>query len=64
MPVMDGLTLLDRAAKLKPRLKLLAMTGSLSDEVEQRLQDSTFPCELIRKPFTPDMLQDIVRHTL
>jgi PAS domain S-box-containing protein len=64
MPVMDGLTLLDRAAKLRPALKRVAMTGSLSADVEQRLQEGMFPCELIRKPFTPDLLQDVVRHTL
>ena len=64
MPNMDGLTLLDRASKLRPTLKRVAMTGSLSAEVEQRLHEGVFPCELIRKPFTPDLLQDVVRHTL
>ncbi|MBI4342878.1 MAG: response regulator [Candidatus Omnitrophica bacterium] len=64
MPEVDGFALIEEAAKLRPDLKLLAMTGSLTVEFEQRLSASTFPCALIRKPFTPLMLEEAVRRAL
>ncbi len=62
MPNMDGLTLLDHAAKRRPDMKLLAMTGSLTLDIEHRLNAVKLDRELIRKPFTPVMLQDALRH--
>jgi DNA-binding NtrC family response regulator len=62
MPNMDGLTLLEHVAKRRPEMKRLAMTGSLTLEIERRLTETKLDRELIRKPFTPVMLQEAMRH--
>ena len=62
MPLMDGVTLLGEATKLRPSLHILAMTGSV--DTEERLRRAAFTCELLRKPFTPTMLEDAIKQAL
>jgi PAS domain S-box-containing protein len=64
MPNMDGAALLEEATKLQPALKLLAMTGSLSSELELRLRSVSLSAEVIRKPFAAPTLLEIVNRCL
>jgi len=64
MPGMDGFALLEEASRVRPSLHVLAMTGSLTPETESRLQGARFGSELLRKPFTPAMLEDAVVRAL
>ena len=48
MPAMDGFALSEQAVRLRPSLKVLLMTGSLTGELEERAR--AYP--IIRKPFT------------
>ena len=64
MPVMDGFALLEEASRLRPSLHMLAMTGSLTPETETRLLHSKAGSELLRKPFTPSMLEEAVVRAL
>ncbi len=64
MPEMDGFALVQAAAKVRPDLKVVAMSGFLEDELEQRLRVSGLPCEVIRKPFSGQALQEMVSRCL
>ena len=62
MPLMDGLELIERAATLRPQLKVVAMSGFLTAEMEQRLHQAPLACQVLRKPFTPAALQSSIDH--
>lgn len=62
MPLMDGLELIERAATLRPQLKVVAMSGFLTAEMEQRLHRAPLACQVLRKPFTPAALQSSINH--
>jgi PAS domain S-box-containing protein len=64
MPNMDGVTLLKRVVKLRHAPKLLAMTGSISREMEQRLQTVPLTAEVLRKPFTAPMIMAVIDRCL
>jgi len=64
MPELDGFALIEQALKRRPTLKTLAMSGLLTDEMEQRLRSPAFHSEVIRKPFTAPQLQDAVGRCL
>ena len=64
MPNMDGVSLLQEVVKLNPHLKLLAMTGSLSIEMEQRLLSIPLGAQVIRKPFNAPTLLEAVNRCL
>jgi CheY-like chemotaxis protein len=56
MPQMDGLALIDQAVKIQPGLKVLAMSGSLTGDMEQRLCAAGVCRQVIRKPFSGEQL--------
>ncbi len=60
MPDMDGFELIDRAAKVRPGIKVLAMSGFLTNEMEQRLRAAPLGCQVVRKPFSAAVLQAMV----
>jgi len=61
MPEMDGFALLDEVAKRYPALPLAVMSGSLTPEVEHRLETAPYHhCPVLRKPFTALLLQETV----
>jgi len=64
MPEMDGFALIEQALKRRPNLKILAMSGMLTDEMEQRLRAPAFRSEVIRKPFSAPQLQDVISRCL
>jgi PAS domain S-box-containing protein len=62
MPNMDGVTLLKEVAKLAHAPHVLAMTGSVTREMEQRLQTVPLSGPVIHKPFTaPTLLDEVGR---
>ena len=61
MPDMDGFILSHEARRARPKIKVLLMTGSLTSDVEERLQASHLECEVIRKPFTANTLQKAIQ---
>jgi CheY-like chemotaxis protein len=60
MPEMDGITLLDEAGKLRPGVRMVAMSGSLTDEMERRLLQTSPGCQILRKPFDAGTLQKVL----
>jgi CheY-like chemotaxis protein len=64
MPGMDGLSLMQEAIKTNPALRLVAMTGHMTDEVTQKLKRSGLKHEFVRKPFTPLQLQEAITRIL
>ena len=64
MPNMDGVTLLKEVAKLPGAPSVLAMTGSVTREMEQRLQTVLLSGPVIHKPFTASMLLEEVGRCL
>ncbi len=65
MPEMDGFELLGEVGKLRHRLAgVLAMTGSITIEAEQRLHALPQPAPLLRKPFTAPALLAAVSQCL
>jgi len=64
MPEMDGFALIEQAKKLKPNLLVVAMTGFLTREMEQRLISGNGVFEVIRKPFTPPTVRVVVDRCL
>lgn len=60
MPGMDGFALLEEALKRQPGLRVIAMTGSLTTDMDQRLRACGVSCPLLRKPFNPDMLEQAI----
>ena len=62
MPNMDGVTLLKEVAKLAGAPSVLAMTGSVTREMEQQLQAVLLSGPVIHKPFTaPTLLEEVGR---
>jgi len=62
MPNMDGIALLQTVASRHPAVKRMAMTGSLTNDLEQRLLSVSLHTGLIRKPFTaPGLLEQVDR---
>ena len=62
MPNMDGVTLLKEVGKLRSAPLLLAMTGSVTREIEQRLHTVPLNGPVIHKPFTaPALLEEVGR---
>ncbi|MBI4341341.1 MAG: response regulator, partial [Candidatus Omnitrophica bacterium] len=64
MPEMDGFELIDRALKARPSLKVLAMSGLMTREIEQRLRAGPVACDALRKPFTATALEEAVHRCL
>lgn len=64
MPEMDGFQLIEAAIKVRPELRILAMSGFLEEELEQRLRRSARQCDILRKPFTGSVLQETVSRCL
>lgn len=60
MPNMDGVTLLKEALKLKDAPRLMAMTGSVTRELEERLQSVPLGTEVLHKPFTAPRLIEVI----
>ena len=62
MPNMDGVALLKEVGKLGSAPLVLAMTGSVTREIEQRLQTVPLNGPVIHKPFTaPTLLEEVGR---
>ncbi len=62
MPNMDGVTLLKEVAKLADVPSVLAMTGSVTREMEQQLRTVLLSGPVIHKPFTaPTLLEEVGR---
>jgi PAS domain S-box-containing protein len=62
MPNMDGIALLQAVSSRHPAVKRMAMTGSLTNDLEQRLLSVSLDTGLIRKPFTaPALLEQVGR---
>jgi PAS domain S-box-containing protein len=64
MPNMDGVSLIQEVARQHPGLRVVAMTGSLTTELEQRLLGVSLSGDILRKPFTAPMLLDTVDRCL
>ena len=64
MPTMDGVALLTEVARLHPSLKTLAMTGSLTDDLEQRLRAAALNTPVLHKPFLAPVLLEAVHKQL
>jgi PAS domain S-box-containing protein len=64
MPNMDGIALLQTVAREHPAVKRMAMTGSLTNDLEQRLLSVSLHTGLIRKPFTAPALLELVGRCL
>lgn len=61
MPVMGGIALIRSLRRLKPTLKVLAMTGL--DEKDERNELATLGVtDLLTKPYSPERLLDAVRN--
>lgn len=60
MPDMDGFILSHEAKRVQPKIKVLLMTGSLTSDVQERLQSSHLKCEIVRKPFNANTLQKAI----
>ena len=63
MPGLDGLALIERAAKVQPSLKVLTMSAFLTSEMEDQLRASPLRCGVIRKPFSAAALQEEVKRS-
>jgi CheY-like chemotaxis protein len=64
MPNMDGVALLQMVASRHPAVKRMAMTGSLTSDLEQGMLSVSLHTGLIRKPFTAPMLLEQVDRCL
>ena len=64
MPSMDGVMLLGEALQLPGAPKLMAMTGSFTAELEQRLSAIPLSQPVIHKPFTASTLLETVARCL
>jgi CheY-like chemotaxis protein len=64
MPNMDGVALLKEVLKLPGAPSIMAMTGSVTQEMEQRLQAVPLSGPVIHKPFTAPTLLDLVSRCL
>lgn len=63
MPQMNGRELAERLLMLRPRLRVLYMSGYPDDEVLRR-GVSGASIQFLRKPFTPDELAEKLREVL
>jgi CheY-like chemotaxis protein len=62
MPNMDGVTLLKEVMKLPGAPSIMAMTGSVTQDMEQRLQTVPLNGPVIHKPFSaPTLLNSVSR---
>ncbi len=62
MPELNGQKLAEGALKLKPRLKIIFMSGGFDDAVlDERIRNGA---AFLRKPFTPGVLIEKVRDVL
>lgn len=59
MPGMNGIELAARFRALNPRVRILLMSGFVSDELVVPPD-----CELLQKPFLPNRLLEVVEQTL
>ena len=64
MPNMDGVALVKETMKLQPPPRVLAMTGLLTSEMQQRLRTIPLSEKIIRKPFTAPALLEAVNRCL
>jgi len=64
MPEMDGFELIGEALKRRPALKVLAMSGLLTDDMQNRLRTCAPACGVLRKPFTSTGLQEAVKQRM
>lgn len=60
MPNMDGVTFLSEVVKRRDHPPLMAMTGSISQDLERRLEAIPSVGQVIHKPFTAPALLEIV----
>jgi two-component system cell cycle sensor histidine kinase/response regulator CckA len=60
MPRMDGLALIEKLRKDRPNMRILIMSGHLSEEL--RGQQAGYP--FLRKPFPPGAFRNKVREVL
>jgi CheY-like chemotaxis protein len=60
MPEMGGLTLIEEAVKLQPHLRVLAMSGSLTRELEEQVRACAHCREVIYKPFGAERLLEAI----
>ncbi|MBI4343417.1 MAG: response regulator [Candidatus Omnitrophica bacterium] len=60
MPEMDGFALIEEAVKAQPALNILAMTGSITPDVEQRMLAVPRCAAVLHKPFSAQALQQAV----
>jgi DNA-binding response OmpR family regulator len=60
MPHLDGLQLIDRITKERPNIRILVMSGHLSEELRGHEAGFTF----LRKPFLPGVFREKVREVL
>ena len=64
MPEMDGFELIAQAIKRRPSLKVLAISGLVTSDMEQRLRQGPVSCDILRKPFTSTALEQAVKRCL
>jgi DNA-binding response OmpR family regulator len=60
MPRMDGLALIEKLLHERPNMRILLMSGHLSEELRGRQAGYSF----LRKPFPPGLFRDKVREVL
>lgn len=60
MPEMDGFTLIEEAMKRRPSLRVAVMSGSLTNQMQERLRAATVYCEVLHKPFTATTLHALI----
>jgi DNA-binding response OmpR family regulator len=60
MPHMDGLALVEKVLKERPNMRVLIMSGHVSEEIRGQQAGFTF----LRKPFLPAVFRQKVREVL
>lgn len=63
MPGMDGVSLIGELKKMRPELKAIAMSGSIDDEISDRMNEFGITSR-ISKPFLPETLIDEISAVL
>ena len=64
MPNMDGVDLLKEVSKLNAVPRMMAMTGSITDEMQRRLKAVSLSTDILRKPFGAPALLALVNRCL
>ena len=64
MPNMDGVELLNEVSKLDAIPKMMAMTGSITDDMQQRLAAVPLSAPILRKPFGAPALLELISQCL